>query len=205
MLIRKINKYMSEPKVFLIRHGSTDLNGESGQSVDKIRGWIDVPLNDKGRADAEDAKKKLKKEHPKKIYSSDLIRAHETAAIIDEDFNIPLETSKSLRPWNLGDYQGKETSKILGELNDLIKHEDKSVKNGESFKEFRVRYLSLMKQIVDQAKKEHCTIFVVAHFRNLKCCDAWVENGMPNDLSIAVEYMLNDKFKPGEIYEIPIK
>ena len=35
-------------KIYVIRHGATALNSQNGDgSVDKIRGWSDVPLSDK--------------------------------------------------------------------------------------------------------------------------------------------------------------
>lgn len=195
----------SEPKVFLIRHGSTDFNGESGLSEDRIRGWLDVPLNVKGKEDAHKAAKKLAKEHPEMIYSSDLVRAFETAQIIDKQFHVPIVKSNHLRPWNLGAMQGKYTKDILHELNDMIKFEHKIPKDGESFKTFRVRFLSELQKIVNQAKKDNSTIFITTHYRNLKTCDAWVQKGMPLDFSVDVETMLSDSFKPGEIYEFPMK
>ena len=191
-------------KVFIVRHGSTDLNKESGTSDDRIRGWIDVPLNDKGRQDAEKAANKLDKENPKKIFSSDLIRAEETARIINKNFHVPIVISKDLRPWNLGDYQGKKTNDVIHELNDMIKFETKVPKGGESFEDFRVRYLTALKSIVDLAKESRQTFFVISHFRNLKTATAWIAAGQPADLSIDVEEMMSDNFKPGDVFEVPM-
>ena len=47
-------------KIILIRHGSTKLNSESGNtSPDKIRGWQDVPLDDRGVQESHEAAKEL--------------------------------------------------------------------------------------------------------------------------------------------------
>lgn len=191
-------------KVFIIRHGSTDLNKESGTSDDKIRGWIDVPLNDQGRQDAEKAGQKLDEEHPKKIFTSDLIRAEETARIINKNFHVPIVISKELRPWNLGEYQGKKTNDVIHELNNMIKFEDEIPKDGESFKQFRIRYLTALKSIIDLAKESRQTFFVVSHFRNLKTACAWIAAGEPEDLSIDIEEMLSDNFKPGDVFQVPM-
>lgn len=195
---------MAKGSVYIIRHGSTDLNKESGNSPDRIRGWVDVPLNDKGREDAEKAAKKLKGQLPSKIYSSDLIRAEETADIINKHFHAPIITSMTLRPWNLGVFQGKETSKVIDELNDHVKNENEPVKDGESFKEFRLRYLGELKKIIDEAKTERKTIFVVSHFRNLKTAMAWCKAGCPDDLHIDLDGFFEDSFKPGNVFEIPL-
>lgn len=191
-------------KVFIIRHGSTDLNKESGTSDDRIRGWIDVPLNDQGREDAEKAATKLDKENPKRMFTSDLIRAEETARIINHNFHVPITISTDLRPWNLGVYQGKKTNDVIHELNDMIKFENKVPKDGESFAQFRMRYLSKLKSIIDMAKTTKQTFFVISHFRNLKTATAWIAAGCPDDLSIDVEEMLSDNFKPGDVFEVPM-
>lgn len=197
-----------EAKVFLIRHGSTDLNGDSSDtSVDRIRGWIDVPLNDKGREDAKLAAKKLKKEMPSVIYSSDLSRAKETAHIIEQEnaYKAPIVLSKDLRPWNLGIYQGQETKSIIDELNSMVKFDHIIPKDGESFEQFRTRFLSKLSKIIEQAIKDNSTIFITTHYRNLKTCEAWTQAGMNPDLSINIETMITDTFKTGEVYSVDIK
>jgi broad specificity phosphatase PhoE len=194
----------NQAKVLIVRHGSTDLNKESGDSPDRIRGWIDVPLNDKGRKDAENAAKKLAHEDPVAIHTSDLIRAEETAHIINKDFHVPLDISTDLRPWNLGVYQGQETAKIIDELTDLIRNENKRPVDGETFKEFRIRYLKKLNQIMEQAEVSNACLFVVSHFRNLKTAQAWLCNGAPEDLSIDVEEMMADNFKPGDVFNVPL-
>lgn len=208
-MLHKFNKLSplmkkTEPKVILIRHGATDFNKESGTSDDRIRSWIDVPLNNQGRADAEKAAKSLKNEHPSVIYTSDLDRAKETADIINKHFNVPIIISSDLRPWNLGAYSGKKTADIIDELNDLVKNEKEVVPQGESFLHFKTRYLSKLEEVIKQAEEKHQTIFVVSHFRNLKCASAWVAAGMPDDLTIDKNEMITDTFKPGETYSLPL-
>jgi broad specificity phosphatase PhoE len=200
----KISKVFSKPKVIIIRHGSTDLNKEGGTSADRIRGHVDVPLNAQGRMDAEVAAKKLKGEQPYCIYSSDLSRAEETADIINKYFHAPVEVTFDLRPWNLGEYEGQETSKVIDELNEMAKHDNVVPEGGECFKDFRVRYLKKLKEIIDEAKLNHKTIFVVSHFRNVKTCMAWVAAGCPADFTIDLDAFFDDDIKPGDVFEIPM-
>ena len=63
--------------IYIVRHGETDWNKEH-----RIQGHIDIPLNDKGRQDALNAKKKLKNVKFDVVFSSPLQRAYETAKII---------------------------------------------------------------------------------------------------------------------------
>ena len=198
------NMMPNQAKVLIIRHGSTDLNKEGGTSQDRIRGWADVLLNDKGRADAEKAAKKLEHEHPEEIYASDLKRAEETAHIINQHFHVPMTISRDLRPWNVGMYTGKKTDEVIGDLNHCVKNEEIVPVDGESFKHFRTRYLSKLREIMDEALRENCTYFVVSHFRNVKTYAAWEKLGFPEDLSIDPETMIEDNCKPGEIITVDL-
>lgn len=195
------------PCVYLIRHGKTKLNGESAEgSPDRIRGWTNVPLNDEGRADVAELAKTLKGIHPEEIVCSDLDRAVDTAKIIDKAVSsgsdvVPVIKTQSLRPWNLGDFQGQETVKVIGKVQGYIKGESKVIPGGECFKDFRVRFLTEFKALLDQASKENCIIFVVSHYRNAKCAEAWDKEGRPSDLSIDVETMMEKGTKPGD-YDI---
>jgi broad specificity phosphatase PhoE len=206
MAFKKTKKTIAkkEPSVVMCRHGSTNFNN-TDKSEDRIRGWIDIPLNDEGRQDASKAGKDLKKKYKlDAIYTSDLVRVKETADIINQRYDLPLIVTSDLRPWNLGVYQGKVTADILPELNDMVRFEDKVPKDGESFKQFRLRFLSKIQKIINDAVRNHQEILVVSHYRNLKTIDAWVSKGMPSDFTIDVDVMLEDKFKPGEIYKIPL-
>lgn len=193
-------------RVVFIRHGATDFNN-TNKSEDRIRGWIDVPLNDEGRRDAEKAAKDSEKYKPVAgMYSSDLIRAKETAQIVNKVLNVPaIVFSSDLRPWNLGDYQGKITADILDELNYMVKNENAVPNNGESFKHFRIRYLSLVDKVIKEALTKGTTLFIVSHFRNLKAVDSWKEKGFPKDFSIDTDTMIKDAFKTGEVYELDLK
>lgn len=190
--------------VKIVRHGSTDFNKEGGTSADRIRGHIDVPLNDQGRADAEKAAKKLEHEHPESIYCSSLSRARETAHIIDDQFDVPIVISKDLTPWNLGHYQGKKTTDVLEDLNHMVEHENIVPVDGESFATFRKRYLGKLREIMDEALRQNCCYFVVSHFRNVKTYAAWEKLGFPEDLSIDPETMIEDNCKPGDIIDIDL-
>src|SRR5215469_8679357 len=82
---------------YLVRHGSTDLNG-GGDSAERIRGHIDVPLTDEGREQARALGKDLKDKGISMLYSSDLSRAKETADLMSMEMGkIPVLTSSSLR------------------------------------------------------------------------------------------------------------
>ncbi|MDD6095459.1 MAG: histidine phosphatase family protein [Clostridia bacterium] len=78
--------------IFLIRHGTTDWNVET-----RLQGRVEVPLNEKGRQQAESCALGLKRAFEgtlsvKSVYSSPLSRAYDTAKIIADAFGHPAPT-----------------------------------------------------------------------------------------------------------------
>lgn len=71
--------------VAFIRHGQTDWNRDG-----LLQGSSDIPLNDTGRAQAEDALMTLRSRPWDAVVSSPLRRARETAQIIADGLGIPL-------------------------------------------------------------------------------------------------------------------
>jgi broad specificity phosphatase PhoE len=88
-------------RIFIFRHGETDWNAEG-----RFQGHTDVPLNDKGRAQATALIPILREKKVEAILSSDLSRARETAQIIGAALSVPLFEDIGLREAFLGDAQG---------------------------------------------------------------------------------------------------
>ncbi|HEX5127550.1 MAG TPA: histidine phosphatase family protein [Rhodocyclaceae bacterium] len=92
-------------RLCLIRHGETDWNVEH-----RVQGSIDIPLNARGRQQAQAAAETLFSDAQQNafaaIYCSDLRRAHETASIIASRLNLPAITDAHLRERNYGGLQG---------------------------------------------------------------------------------------------------
>lgn len=68
--------------LYLVRHGETYLN-----KYDRMQGWSDAPLTDKGIQDGRAAGKRLANIKFNHVYSSDLTRAVETAKYIMHENN----------------------------------------------------------------------------------------------------------------------
>lgn len=101
--------------LLLIRHGETEWNREG-----KYTGQADIPLNRNGKRQAEKAARQLARIKPDVIFSSDLIRALETAEIISRLVCIPIKTDDRLREIDQGDWEGMHVDEIKGRFHDLF-------------------------------------------------------------------------------------
>lgn len=88
--------------LYLVRHGQTQWN------IDHIiQGQTDIPLTKIGEQQAHDQRENLKDISFSKVYSSDLIRAHRTAEILNLEKKLAIQTTETLRERQFGSYQGK--------------------------------------------------------------------------------------------------
>lgn len=163
--------------LFLGRHGETRLNSE-----DKLRGWLDVPLNPEGVKEAEAMGTAMAETDIDRVYCSDLDRADHTARIVADHHELKPISRQWFRPLNYGEMQGKSIKDIqpeLDRLNELWKTDpDYEVKGGESFTEFQNRNLGGLHSILNNAdNKEQITI--VAHLRNCLLFHAVAISGGP--------------------------
>ena len=137
--------------VWMIRHGESATNKSKSWT-----GWLDVPLSEEGRKDAALAREALSRVNFDKIYSSDLIRARETAEIA-----IPgckYETTELIREINVGDIAGKPLE-VAYDANGLFLSKDGYAGfGGESTTQFKGRINSFMKKLEGE-KHERIAVF----------------------------------------------
>ena len=77
--------------IYVVRHGQTDWNLEH-----KLQGSSDIPLNKKGIEQAEEVAVKLSYEPIDLIICSPLLRAKQTAEVINRNRNIPISFDSSI-------------------------------------------------------------------------------------------------------------
>lgn len=181
-----------EPKIYIIRHGSTKLNSE-----DKIRGWMDLPLDEDGIVEAEKTAVKLKNRGIKGLISSDMKRTQQTAIIISEIAKIPiLYVTPAFRPWNVGNFTGKPSEEALGEMERYARNKpDETLRGGESFNEFKDRFLEGMEKVLKEEKK---TIGIVTHHRGDRILAAWVNAGMKPNFKVDLPTFFEKGIKPAD-------
>ena len=86
----------------LIRHGITDWN-----QLGKAQGLSDIPLNEEGINQANALSKRLSRQEWDVIFSSDLMRAHQTAELIRNSLGVAAVFSdERIREINCGQIEG---------------------------------------------------------------------------------------------------
>lgn len=179
---RELSFEDNETPVF--RHGE---NNESATS--RNSGTNPVPLNKEGIEEAKDLGKLFRTLGIKKLMSSNVLRAAQTAKIAAKEAGIKNVVENSdLRTWDKGDF----TSLPDNEFDErwFVLNPDETVRNGmklgESFNSVLNRLLKVYK---DLQQTEEGTA-VIAHSTNIRIWDALKENnGFWNDN--AVERFLN--------------
>ncbi len=94
-------------RIYLIRHGQTDWNIQG-----KIQGSHDIPLNNTGRKQAELLAKGMDSHPVKKIFSSTLSRAAETAKLIGERQKVDIYLMPDLIEVEFGKWEGMTWDQI---------------------------------------------------------------------------------------------
>jgi probable phosphoglycerate mutase len=89
--------------VLLARHGQTDDNLEPL----RLQGWRDTPLNDTGRRQAAELAERVASAGIASLWSSDLVRASETAGIVGGRIGLEPRLDWRLREGNRGSWEGR--------------------------------------------------------------------------------------------------
>jgi broad specificity phosphatase PhoE len=133
-------------ELLLVRHGETDWNAEG-----RLQGQTDRPLNDFGRRQARRLAEELADDRIEAIYSSDLARARETAAIVGERLGLPVTFDSDLREKDWGNWEG---------LTPIERDRVEFV--GESTDAHQERILRSLRRIADRHPGDGC-VLVVTH------------------------------------------
>ena len=95
---------------WLVRHGQTDWNIQR-----RYQGHKDIPLNAAGREQAQVLAASLNGASFAAVYSSDLCRAVETAAILTRRHHMTIVTDTRLREIAMGDWEGRSLAEVSSE------------------------------------------------------------------------------------------
>ncbi|MHB0988644.1 MAG: histidine phosphatase family protein [Bellilinea sp.] len=146
---------------WLVRHGQTDWNIQR-----RYQGHKDIPLNAAGREQARVLAADLNDASFAAVYSSDLSRAVETAAILTENQPMTIITDLRLREIAMGDWEGRTLAEVSSEHpgsdGGLVYTEVHSrAPGGESLAEVAARVRAFADEIA--AKHPGQVVLVVSH------------------------------------------
>ena len=159
--------------IILARHGETDWNRER-----RVQGQADPPLNEAGREQAAELARTLEAEAeaPSAIYSSDLRRARETAAIVAEALRLPVRTDPRLREIDVGEWSGLAVDDIEARFPAGFarwrNREGPGWDTGESYDDLGRRVVAALTAIAAEHQGER--VLVVTHGGAIRSIDARV-------------------------------
>jgi probable phosphoglycerate mutase len=154
--------------ILLARHGETDWNSER-----RWQGHADQPLNEVGREQARELAETLAGRSIDVVYSSDLVRAHETALIVAERLGLPVEGDAGLREVDVGDWSGRLVAEIEAadpEAFQLWRQGRKAWSGGESYEEMGERVVGAVLRLA--ARNPGQTVLIVTHGGSIRACRA---------------------------------
>ena len=141
--------------LIITRHGQTDWNLQH-----KLQGSSDIELNQKGIEQAEEVATKLANEPIDLIICSPLVRAKQTAEVINRNRNIPIKYDSGISERDYGEFEGKNSAdyNLSDFWNFYCNSKYQGVENIKDF--FKKVYDFLDRQAIEQQEKN---ILLVAH------------------------------------------
>ncbi len=148
---------------YIIRHGQTDWNLEG-----RWQGKADIPLNDTGREQAQRLAGHLQRRRIRfdAIYSSDLLRAWETATLIADRLDVTLTPLPALREIDVGAWSGLTRDEVVSRFHDLWErlHSGEDIPrggSGETFGQLYDRVVGAVERLMNERPGQ--TIALVTH------------------------------------------
>ncbi|MFX3636695.1 MAG: histidine phosphatase family protein [Candidatus Pristimantibacillus sp.] len=159
-------------RIILVQHCQSEhhINEMSG-------GWTDTPLTELGRRQAEAIGRKLKdglNSSEYVLYSSDLLRASQTAEITGELLGLEVNINKELREINTGDAAGKTKEWARANRNPRVGSgfdlDYQEFQNGETWRQFYGRVCNCLELLCKTNEKN---LLIVTHGGTLAYITAW--------------------------------
>jgi broad specificity phosphatase PhoE len=148
-------------RILIIRHAETEWN-----RLRRVQGVSDIPLNERGVAQAEALGHRLAVEPLRAIYSSPLLRARQTAEAIARTHGIAVEILPGIAEFNQGTFEGKAFGDLIVEHADLLAAfakdpADVRIPGGETMAEVQVRAWNAFTGIL--SRHETGSVAMVGH------------------------------------------
>ena len=146
-------------RLYLVRHGQSAGNAEG-----RFGGHGPTPLSDLGRRQAEITAKVLAKEGVSAVYSSDLLRAVQTAEPLSELIKAPINATPAFRERHVGVLEGltfdESKQEFPKDYNALVNRDIHHViTDGESYKNLLRRSTGLLWEILRNHQGEKVAVY----------------------------------------------
>ena len=161
--------------VYVVRHGQTDWN-----KAYLLQGRIDVPLNEVGIEQARNAAKALKDVPLDIIFVSPLLRAKQTADIINEGRSLPIHLESRIQEQYYGRLEGesRKNEEYLVQRRCFFKR----YPGGESYLDVAARVYSFLNEAKEKYRDKN--ILLVCHGGMSRVVNTYFED-MGNEEFIA--------------------
>lgn len=177
--------------IYLVRHGQTDWNIER-----KTQGHTDIPLNENGKKQAKILAKNIGHLSIDKIISSDLLRAKETAEIINERFGKEIILDTRIREINYGILEGVPRELLIQDTWDIFNNNPEQLKA-----ESKIHIFERIKSFFDELQNSKDNILVVSHGGTLRMIMYYAENRNEFDNDKYTKYFKDIKINNADIFE----
>jgi broad specificity phosphatase PhoE len=134
-----------QANLLLMRHGATPLNEQN-----RLRGQSASPLDAEGRKTVAKTAEALKDFGIRKIVSSKVARARQSAAIVGKVLGVPVEYDEDLNSWDTGKLVGLPSEAIKPYIDDP----DLAPPNGETLNDLRKRATKAVAKHEKEADKD---------------------------------------------------
>jgi 2,3-bisphosphoglycerate-dependent phosphoglycerate mutase len=158
------------PTLHLIRHGETDWNAGG-----RVQGNTDVPLSERGRAQAEELAARLSDWPIGALYSSDLRRALDTARPLAASLGLEPIVDPILRERSFGVFEGLLDSEVEARLDDSAafwRDPDTRPDGGESRREVWNRIVGFLDALLEAPPANE--IAIVTHGGPIRLAAAYL-------------------------------
>lgn len=141
--------------IYLTRHGQTDWN-----AINRIMGTVDMPLNTLGLEQAKQKQNDLLEAKIDLIICSPLLRAKQTADIINKNRNIPIIFDDRICERNFGEFEGK-TIEDFDFASYWDYYKNNHYDNSENVQDFFDRIYKLLDDIILKYKDKN--VLLITH------------------------------------------
>ncbi|MSP22953.1 MAG: histidine phosphatase family protein [Dehalococcoidia bacterium] len=143
--------------LLFVRHGQSE-----GNARRIMQGWLDTPLSDLGRSQAEVVARRLATSGATRIYASPLMRAWETARPVGVATGLDVEPLDGLREYNYGEAQGLTWDEVESRWGVSVgKWGTGSIPGEEGTVAFHARVTAAFEELAERHRDD--TAIVVSH------------------------------------------